>query len=98
MAHWRENNRWRSQRVLADITGSLAVGAYDSRHSDAVWITANDFLAPTTKYLGSLAPLWTGPPRPTRRSNCAPERFSAEGLAVVHASPPATTAPGSPTS
>lgn len=82
-AHWRENNRWRSQRVLADITGSLAVGAYDSRHSDAVWITANDFLAPTTKYLGSLAPLLDGAAEAYEEIKRAPERFSAEGLAVV---------------
>lgn len=82
-AHWREAGRWRSQRVLTDITGSLAVGAYDSRQSDDVWITANDFLAPTTKYLGSLAPLLQGGKETYQVIKQAPERFDAQGLSAV---------------
>lgn len=82
-AHWRDGGRWRSRRMLADITGSLAVGAYDSRQSDDVWITANDFLVPTTKYLGSLAPLLHGEVETVEVVKQAPERFEADGLATV---------------
>lgn len=74
---------WQSQRVLTDITGSLSVGAFDSRESDRIWITANDFLTPTSKYLGSLAPVLEGETETYDLIKRAPDRFSAEGLTAV---------------
>ncbi|WP_120006191.1 prolyl oligopeptidase family serine peptidase [Nesterenkonia muleiensis] len=83
-AHWRDGEgAWRSQRVLTEITGSLSVGAYDSRESDQIWITANDFLTPASKYLGSLAPVIDGEPESYDLIKRAPERFSAAGLSAV---------------
>lgn len=83
-AHWRDQTGdWQSRRVLTGITGSLSVGAFDSRDSDDIWITADDFLTPTTKYLGSLAPLLEGGEETYQQIKQAPERFSAEGLAAV---------------
>ncbi|NLS09538.1 S9 family peptidase [Nesterenkonia sp. MY13] len=83
-AHWRdEQGQWTSQRVLSGITGSLSVGAYDSRETDDIWITANDFLTPTTKYLGTLAPVLEGRTETYEVIKQAPERFDSEGLAAV---------------
>ncbi|NDK32120.1 prolyl oligopeptidase family serine peptidase [Nesterenkonia haasae] len=83
-AHWRDDSgAWQSRRVLSDITGSLSVGAYDSRETDDIWITAQDFLTPTTRYLGTLAPLLEGEPETYELIKQAPERFNAEGLAAV---------------
>lgn len=83
-AHWRgTDGQWASRRVLTKITGSLSVGAYDSRDADDIWITANDFLTPTTKYLGSLAPLLEGEEETFGLIKQAPERFDADGLAAV---------------
>lgn len=81
-AHWREDGRWRSQRVLSDVTGSLAVGPFDARETDDVWITADDFLTPTTRYLGTLAGLPHGEAETYEVIKQAPERFDAEGLAA----------------
>ena len=82
-AHWRDGGHWRSQLVLTEVTGSLVVSPYDPRETDEVWITANDFLTPTTRYLGSLAPLLTGGTETYELIKQAPERFNADGLAAV---------------
>lgn len=82
-AHWRSNGRWRSRSVLTDITGSLGVSPFDPQESDDVWITANDFLTPTTRYLGSLEPLLTDEAETYAVIKQAPERFNADGLATV---------------
>ncbi|RJN32875.1 prolyl oligopeptidase family serine peptidase [Nesterenkonia natronophila] len=83
-AHWRDDaGTWQSRRVLSAITGSLSVAAYDARENDDVWITAQDFLTPTTRYLGSLAPLLEGNTETYELIKQAPERFNAEGLAAV---------------
>ena len=82
-AHWRQDGRWRSRRALSQITGSLAVVPFDSRESDEVWITANDFLTPTTRYLGSLAGLLGGGTETYEVIKQAPDRFDADGLAAV---------------
>lgn len=83
-AHWRsDGGAWQSRRVLTDITGSLSVGAFDSRESDQIWITANDFLTPTSTYLGSLAEVLEGEPERHEVIKRAPERFSAAGLTAV---------------
>lgn len=82
-AHWRQDGHWRSQRALSRITGSLAVVPFDSRESDEVWITANDFLTPTTRYLGSLTGLLSGGTETYEVIKQAPDRFDADGLAAV---------------
>ncbi|WP_150462162.1 prolyl oligopeptidase family serine peptidase [Nesterenkonia ebinurensis] len=82
-AHWRNDAAWQSQRVLTGITGSLSVGAFDSRESDDIWITANDFLTPTTRHLGSLGPLLESGEETYEQIKQAPERFDADGLAAV---------------
>ncbi|TLP78875.1 prolyl oligopeptidase family serine peptidase [Nesterenkonia sphaerica] len=83
-AHWRDAaGAWQSRQVLSEITGSLSVTAYDARTSDDIWITAQDFLTPSTRYLGSLAPLLHGETETHGLIKQAPERFHAEGLAAV---------------
>ncbi|WP_300342807.1 prolyl oligopeptidase family serine peptidase [Nesterenkonia sp.] len=84
-AHWRDpgTGEWRCARVLQEVTGSLSLGAYDARASDQVWITADDFLTPTSLYLGSLGELAAGGAETIELVKRAPERFDAEGLAAV---------------
>ena len=87
-AHWRDEHDagpWRSRRVFGGITGSLAVSAVDPRQEDTVWITANDFLSPTTKHLGDLSGLLDESPgeEDSELIKQAPERFDASGLAAV---------------
>lgn len=82
-AHWRNSDHWQSKRVFDSITGSVSVSAVDPRESDDVWITAEDFLIPTTKYLGSLAPLLEGEEETAQRLKQTPERFEASGLATA---------------
>lgn len=87
-AHWRSASpqgvaQWDSRRVLSGISGTLSVSAFDAQDSDEIWITADDFLTPTTKYLGSLEPLSRGADETYRVIKRAPERFNAEGLASV---------------
>ncbi|GAA1801699.1 prolyl oligopeptidase family serine peptidase [Nesterenkonia flava] len=83
-AHWRDDvGTWRSARVFTSITGSLSVSALDSRENDQLWITAHDFLTPTSKYLGDLAPVLAGHEETAELIKQAPERFEAEGLAYV---------------
>lgn len=92
-AHWRDEHdaaQWRSRRVFAGITGSLSVSAVDPREEDTVWITANDFLSPTTQHFGDLTGVLTesaeeacGEKETTELIKQAPERFDASGLAAV---------------
>lgn len=83
-ATWRdESGSWRAQQVLTDITGKVSVAAVDAVSNDDIWITAEDFLTPSTLYLGSLEPVRAGEPETYELLKQAPERFSADGLAAV---------------
>ncbi len=44
----------KSEFVGAPAFGTLAVGAVDSNDSDAVWLTATDYLTPTTLALAEI--------------------------------------------
>ncbi|WP_033420613.1 prolyl oligopeptidase family serine peptidase [Nesterenkonia alba] len=82
-AHWRADGTWKSAPVFTEITGTISVAGVDDEDSDQVWITAHDFLNPTTLYLGDVSGVLTGGAATTEALKSLPERFDASGLVAA---------------
>src|SRR5690625_7744968 len=54
--HTRDaHGAWVRRDLYPELRGSLGVAAVDSDENDEIWVTATDFIEPTTLLLGDLA-------------------------------------------
>ena len=83
--HTRDaHGAWVRRDLYPELRGSLGVAAVDSDENDEIWVTATDFIEPTTLLLGDLADVPDGgDPDGPELIKSTPARFDARGLDVV---------------